>query len=737
MYPKEYINCDQEPIHVCGEVQKYGYLIGTRGSKINFYSENILEFFSLSSDSVIGKDIAILFKDLDLDINWDNISDNHELAIQHISFKKEEYTLSIHANNGFTFYEIEKVLPNHKMNQEYTAIQNILKLSNDENIWKILLTEVQKIIGFDRAMIYQFLYDGSGEVIEESVRPGLDSYLHLHYPESDIPAQARALYLKNTVRITPHVSGETFPILGVQKENVDLTYSTTRSSSPVHRQYLKNAGVESSFSASIIINGELWGMVACQNAEPKHLDLQSRLLVETLTRTSANAFASYRSLQTLEDYQKINLNNIELRQNLLSGEDFGKSLENNIKDIMDACTADGMIIKINNEIRTAGSVPGPADIEKIIQWSKDKNQHFEENIFISNTFCRTISKDNVDLEDPAKSCGIIISVLGNNTSDMLIWMRKEQGQKITWAGNPEKETISEIKDGVEIIKFSPRKSFEVWREFVKDTSLPWQIKEIESAKWITSVILKASHTKSSQISDLNEQLKELNEELDSFSYTISHDLNTPLTVIKLNAQLMKRLAPPDENSQKFLDTIITQVDAMSDMIKNVLELSKIKKSEIELKRIAVDSLINKLAEDSKISFDSPDTQIIIENTPEVLGDPTMVYQVFGNVIGNAIKYSSKSSQPMVRIIGEVYENEVMYKISDNGIGIDAEDAGKMFKIFSRMSNAKAFYGNGVGLSIVHHLMEKMGGQITYESQSGIGTTFILKFQKPDYDFSIS
>jgi len=173
------------------------------------------------------------------------------------------------------------------------------------------------------------------------------------------------------------------------------------------------------------------------------------------------------------------------------------------------------------------------------------------------------------------------------------------------------------------------------------------------------------------------------------------------------------------------------------MIKNVLELSKIKKSEIELKRIAVDSLINKLAEDSKISFDSPDTQIIIENTPEVLGDPTMVYQVFGNVIGNAIKYSSKSSQPMVRIIGEVYENEVMYKISDNGIGINAEDAGKMFKIFSRMSNAKAFYGNGVGLSIVQHLMEKMGGQITYESQSGIGTTFILKFQKPDYDFSIS
>lgn len=734
MYPKEYINCDQEPIQICGEVQSYGFLIGTQNSKITFYSENLLDLFSQDPKLVLGKNIKVFFDELKLDINWDNFSNNQELAIQHITFKEEEYTLSIHTNNGFTFYEIEKVIPTHKINQEYKAVQNILKMSNDENIWKLLLQEVQNIIDFDRAMIYQFLYDGSGEVIDELVKPGLESYLHLHYPESDIPAQARALYLKNTVRITSNASAKTFPILGTQKEKIDLTYSVTRASSPIHVQYIKNSGVETSFSASIIVNGQLWGLVACQNATPKHLDLQSRLLVETLTRTAANAYGSYKSLQTLEDYQKSNLSNISLRQNLLSDDNFGKALENNIEDIMNTCSAEGMIIKINNEILTHGNVPNESDIDKIINWSKENNQDFEENIFISDTFCKT---SGLELDNSEISCGIIISVLGSNTSDMLIWMRKEQGQRIKWAGNPEKETTSEIKDGVEIIKFSPRKSFEVWKEYVKDTALPWKTREIESAKWITSVILKTSHSKSSQIVDLNNQLKELNEELDSFSYTISHDLNTPLTVIKLNAQLMKRSFEPEEKSHKFLDTIIGQVDSMSDMIKNVLELSKIKKSEIELKKIEVDPLINKLADESKISFDSPHTEVIIENTPEVLGDPTMVYQVFGNVIGNAIKYSSKASRPTVKIIGEVYENGVTYKISDNGIGIDKEDAGKMFKIFSRMSNAKAFNGNGVGLNIVQHLMEKMGGEISYESESGIGTTFILKFQKPDYDFSIS
>jgi len=732
MYPKEYINCDQEPIHICGEVQEYGYLIGTKNSKIVSYSENIFELFSLDS-SILGKDIHVLFNDLNLDINWNSYSDNQQLAIQHVGINGEEYTLSIHTHNEVTFFEIEKVIPNHKINKEYAAIQHILRNSDDENIWKVLLKEVQEIIDYDRAMIYQFLYDGSGEVIEELVKPNLESYIHLHYPESDIPAQARALYLKNTVRITSNASGKTYPILGEQKERLDLTYCTTRATSPIHVQYIKNSGVEASFSTSIIVNGQLWGMVACQNAQPKHLDLQSRLLVETLTRTSANAYGSCKALETLEEYQRINLSNISLRQNLLNEEDFGKSLETNIQDIMDSCNADGMIIKINNEILTAGNVPGHSDIEKLIVWSKENNENFEENIFISNTLCQDIS---VELDNPEICCGVITSVLGNNTSDMLIWLRKEQGQSIKWAGKPEKGTVSEIKDGVEIIKFSPRKSFEVWKEYVKDSSLPWKIKEIESARWITSVILKASHTKSSQIFDLNNQLKELNQELDSFSHTISHDLNTPLTIIKLNAQLAKKLPDP-EKVQKTLDSIITQVDTMSEMIRNVLELSRIKKSEIELRGIEVDALISKLAEDSKLSFNSPHTKIIIENTPEVLGDKTMIYQVFVNIIGNAVKYSSKSDKPLVKIVGEVYEDAVTYKITDNGIGIDDQDSGKMFKIFSRMSNAREFKGNGVGLSIVHHLMEKMGGNISYESEHGKGTTFILKFQKPNYDFSIS
>jgi light-regulated signal transduction histidine kinase (bacteriophytochrome) len=102
MYPKEYINCDQEPIHICGEVQSYGFLLGTQNSRVIFYSENILDLFSLDP-SILGKDIQVLFNNIGIDVNWENYSNTEDLAIQHINFRNIEYTLSIHTNGGFTF----------------------------------------------------------------------------------------------------------------------------------------------------------------------------------------------------------------------------------------------------------------------------------------------------------------------------------------------------------------------------------------------------------------------------------------------------------------------------------------------------------------------------------------------------------------------------------------------------------------------------------------------------------
>lgn len=123
-------------------------------------------------------------------------------------------------------------------------------------------------------------------------------------------------------------------------------------------------------------------------------------------------------------------------------------------------------------------------------------------------------------------------------------------------------------------------------------------------------------------------------------------------------------------------------------------------------------------------------EIIVGDLPNVMGDETMLTQVFLNIIGNAVKYSSKSENPKVEINGKVEGDYVIYTVKDNGIGIPESAQAHMFKIFNRMDNAKSFEGNGVGLSIAYRIMKRLGGNITYESKENEGTTFILTFKKP-------
>ena len=217
-----------------------------------------------------------------------------------------------------------------------------------------------------------------------------------------------------------------------------------------------------------------------------------------------------------------------------------------------------------------------------------------------------------------------------------------------------------------------------------------------------------------------------------FSYTISHDLGTPLTVMKLNAQMLLRsLSETSDKNKHKISSIIDEIDNMAEMMNDVLQLSRAKHSEIELEDLQTEQTIEKITENAKLTFGSPDSKVMIKNCPNVLADKTMMHQVFLNIINNAIKYSSKQDHPVVHIEGYEEEDRVVYRITDNGIGIPETEKHRMFKIFNRMDNARKFKGNGIGLSIVHRIMNRIGGNVDYESTEE-GTCFILTFQNPKF-----
>ena len=211
------------------------------------------------------------------------------------------------------------------------------------------------------------------------------------------------------------------------------------------------------------------------------------------------------------------------------------------------------LIVSDHDMVFEGITPDRKKIISIIEWAYKNTR---DNIFSSSSFLKNHGEE---LGLDYKTAGIIIYFVERTKREMMIWFRKEFDEHINWAGNPKKEIDVFLDNGIEKHTVSPRKSFEVFTENIKGSSKKWSSNNIISVSLIRDVILETSHKQYITIKKLNDQLKRVNEELDSFSYTISHDLGTPLTVMKLNAQmLLKSLGETAEKNK--INSIIEEIE---------------------------------------------------------------------------------------------------------------------------------------------------------------------------------
>lgn len=730
-----FVECHDEPIHIPGYIQSFGYLIGieTTSLTISFFSENISDVFKIEHcEDLFGKKLSqfpevfqtVIDSDIFKDVGFLSKREN-ETYFDKITVAGKQYHFSVFRANDYIFLEFEAVYenPNKRITNKY---DNFYIIDNEQEIWDQLLNTISNIINYDRIMVYKFMSDGSGKVISEKTNNHLESYLGLHYPEHDIPRQARELYKKKRKRIFSDVYSHPVRILSRSGKSIDLTFAASRAMSPIHGQYIKNSGASSSFSISIIIDDQLWGLVTCQNSEPKHIDLEDRVQAGIFTVLASNAYSSFKSKKELEYRIDLNEKLYALKSEFLEHGSLFESLDFNKSELRLMPKADGLAIISDNEIVTDGITPDREIINNIVNWAYENTS---DNVFISNSFLKDYGSE---LNLNSDTAGIIIYFVERSKKEILIWFRKEFDEHINWAGNPEKKIETFSKNGEEIRTVSPRESFQVFTENIKGKSKRWSSKNQIAVHLIRDLIFETSHKQYITIKKLNDQLKKVNEELDSFSYTISHDLGTPLTVMKLNAQmLLNSLGDIADKDKNKINSIIGEIDNMAEMMQNVLQLSRAKHSEIQLETIETNLTIRKITENAKITYDSQKSMVVIKECPEVLADKTMLHQVFLNIINNAVKYSSDREQPIIEIEGTEAGDQIIYRIKDNGIGIPEENKHRMFKIFNRMDNAKKFKGNGVGLSIVHRIMNRLGGNVDYESNKE-GTCFILTFQKPKF-----
>ena len=738
-YKVDLTNCDREPIHIPGKVQSHGFLVAFNASDvINYVSENVEQYLPVGARNLLGKHVTDFERLLQHDESPDFVHHILQLGRHAKSFEsinpysvdigEKSFNLIFSKSGKNALLEFEPNTSAINFDLQKTIGRSVSEMLSGKQMRQLLdnaAQQIKNLIGYDRIMIYKFLEDGHGEVIAEVKEEHLEPFLGLHYPASDIPKQARELYKLNLTRIITDVDTEPSPILTLaengEAQPLDLTYAELRAVSPIHIQYLKNMGVASSFSISLLYRDELWGLIACHNYTPRFINYKAREASKLIGQIISSALEYKQDEENVVKNLSFNSALETLSLTLRNGDNVAYAISGHDTTLLNVTDAAGAAVIYEDKITTSGVTPSKEQIGKLVSWLLN---HMEDHIYYTHHLPEVYQPAH---EYSAVASGIIAAKLSQEMGELLIWFKPEQISTIKWAGNPEKPVETDPNG---FLNLSPRQSFEVWSQTVKYTSARWNNDEINNVLKLREEVVYAINRQANEIRLLNEKLKQAYEELDTFSFTISHDLRTPLSTIKnFSELLLESNTSLDDDAKRILKKIIGGADKLNLLIKEVLNYSRVGRAEMEYTTIEMQSIINDLKNESVVAFNTQNLEFEMGSTPSVQGDKTMITQVFANLINNAIKYSSRSNPPRVKVEGHETNSEVVYSIKDNGIGIDLNYYNRIFDLFRRMDNVRGYEGTGVGLAIVKRIIEKHNARIWVESELGVGTVFYIAFKR--------
>ncbi len=479
-------NCDQEPIHIIGKIQSIGYVLvlNRKSLEIVQASENVSKLLDSPVGELIGNSIEYYFPYSFLEyINnlakTEFLDDLHSLNFE---LNKKPYLLTAHQSKNFWVLEIESDDPkkrDHSFFHYSDLVENMANEIRDydpvEVIAQKVITKVQEITGFNRLMAYRFDEDGHGEVIAEKKDAGLQSYLGLKFPDTDIPSQARKLYLKNRIRGIFDVEDEPVKIYPeIRKEDnqpLDLTHSFLRSVSPIHIQYLKNMGVRASFSISVVIKDKLWGLILCHHTDaPVRLNLYQRRACQFIGRMFSHRIESRLFDQRFEGFRS----RLKILQSvvntLMTSSDLHHAMDMTTSGLLKAFNADFFALKFEGTLSTSHPSIRKEWVNQLLEKLSQKGGGIQYSINVAADF----ELEGHDPEDPS---GVLSIQLSKELNEYLLLFRKSQMQKVNWAGKP---VGKDLEDGTQ--NLAPRHSFDSWTEIIRNQSLRWEVDELQFAK---------------------------------------------------------------------------------------------------------------------------------------------------------------------------------------------------------------------------------------------------------------
>jgi light-regulated signal transduction histidine kinase (bacteriophytochrome) len=748
-------NCDREPIHIPGLVQPYGFLLclDETTKQVVQASENVEAHVGISADELLHKGLERLLgpdRLADIQALWPTLSTTPKLLGARLDYVKGQpfFKLILHRYAGLLWVEFEPVAETEVSAFDLPSLNSTLAQMLDANTIQEFsqraVEHVREITGFARVGMYRFAPDESGEMIAEDKRADLDPLLGLHYPATDIPQQARAMYLKNWLRFIPDVDYLAAPLVPVRTPSTgrppDMTHSVLRSVSPIHIQYLKNMGVAATMTISIIQDGKLWGMIMCHHDSPRLISFELRELCLFIAKTFSALLPTKEQLEQRAYQLHIQEAKTRLFDQMGRQSNFLAGLYQQPTTLLDVFDCGGAAIFFEGELITLGRTPTEPQLHELFDWLRT---NVRQDVFYTDSYAR---HHPVGRAVRATASGFLAITLSQEPDDYIIWFRPEVLQNVAWAGKNEK--VEKMDDGQLFI--SPRQSFEAWSQEVENTAAPWLPLEVEAARAIRLhisdirvKILNELQARAASLSRLNTELTRSNDELDSFAYIASHDLKEPLRGIhNYSVFLLEDYAELlDEEGVSKLKTLVRLSERMEALIDSLLQMSRIGRLDLELQPTNMNQLVGEVIELLHPRLEQTNTTVEVRGPlPTVQADPTRLREVLNNLLSNALKYSDKLDRRVT--IGEAEpgkagirgaanpEDYYVFYVQDNGIGIDLRHHETIFRIFRRLhSQEKYGGGTGAGLAIAKKMIEKHGGELWVESVLGAGATFYFSILK--------
>jgi two-component system, chemotaxis family, sensor kinase Cph1 len=741
-------NCDREPIHVPGAIQPHGVLVVLREPELTIVqaSESTMPLLGIAPDALLGQPVERMLGEDAAGILRAALVERNPAALNPIRLLVPQSTGVrawdgiAHRAPGGLILELEPGTERDPrsvaglFDHVRQALARLQATRSLPDLCDAIAEEIHRLTGLDRVMVYRFDPEWNGEVIAEARAEGVDGFLGLRFPASDIPAQARELYRRNWLRLIADASYRPAPIVPASNPDtgtaVDLSGSTLRSVSPVHLEYLRNMDVGASMSVSLLREGELWGLIACHHRTSKYVPYEVRTACEFLGQTFSVQLGT---LVDEEDRgQALHLATLGARllDRAASHDDWVQGLTRGEPTLAELAAAGGAAVWAGGQCHGVDERPDDHRIAALVAWLEAQGRAVFHTEHLAGHFPEAAEYADV-------ASGLIAAAIGRGRGDYLLWFRPEAVRTVEWAGNPAKpvhlDTTPPERAGdhaAPVPRLHPRRSFAAWSETVRARSLAWRAAEIRAATGLRDRIVDIVLRQTDELARLNAELRRSNEELEAFTYIASHDLKEPLRGIQAFARmLLADLGDQlDAEGTEQLNTVVRLAERMDGMLDAFLSYSRAGQLELRLVEADMQQILAEVLDTLHTRIEQAAVEIRVPRPlPVVLCNPVRAASVLQNLVSNAIKYNDKP-EPWIEIgYREPADGgPTVFHVRDNGIGIQPQHFDVIFRLFRRLHARERFSGGtGAGLTIARRLVERHGGRLWLESAPGEGTTFFF------------